>query len=348
MKRSEYFDIVRGLAILMIVLGHTNLYAGAFVYLFHMELFFFVSGWFFSVEKYGADPLAWFSKRLATTWPRYMVYGILIALFHNAFFRHGCLPAGSAPYAARDFVRAILSTAVFQNEETLAGPMWFIPLWLAAGLLFASVIALSRKKATVAVALTVLLAALGIYCEAADVHTPFYLDKALLVVPFYLFGLLLRQHCPDFRKYLKIPVAIVLYILSIFLLRMVNRHAIFFDLSAGQTYGLLFYPVVAVGIVHTLCLSEFISKSRVLSQVCALLGKYSFDIMAMHMVLFKVLAVLLRKLYYRDPAMDISVYPSFIDRGNYPLGALYIVFSIACSLAVGLLYERVSDQLNKL
>ena len=41
--RSLYWDIFKGLAIIMIVFGHTG-HGGAFVYLFHLALFFFVTG----------------------------------------------------------------------------------------------------------------------------------------------------------------------------------------------------------------------------------------------------------------------------------------------------------------
>ena len=40
--RSLYWDIVKGWGIIAIVLGHTGYFAGAFVYLFHLALFFFI------------------------------------------------------------------------------------------------------------------------------------------------------------------------------------------------------------------------------------------------------------------------------------------------------------------
>ena len=41
--RSLYWDIVKGWGIIAIVLGHTGYFAGAFVYLFHLALFFFIT-----------------------------------------------------------------------------------------------------------------------------------------------------------------------------------------------------------------------------------------------------------------------------------------------------------------
>jgi hypothetical protein len=51
--RSLYWDIVKGWGIIAIVLGHTGYFAGAFVYLFHLALFFFITGYFYNETKYG-------------------------------------------------------------------------------------------------------------------------------------------------------------------------------------------------------------------------------------------------------------------------------------------------------
>lgn len=49
-KRIEYFDVVRGFAMLLVILGHCNMSIMAslnkFILSFHMPLFFFISGIF--------------------------------------------------------------------------------------------------------------------------------------------------------------------------------------------------------------------------------------------------------------------------------------------------------------
>ena len=57
--RSLYWDIVKGWGIIAIVLGHTGYFAGAFVYLFHLALFFFITGYFYNETKYGDTPLSY-------------------------------------------------------------------------------------------------------------------------------------------------------------------------------------------------------------------------------------------------------------------------------------------------
>lgn len=54
MKRIEYIDILKGIGIILVVLGHVtqNKPLFQFIYAFHMPLFFFVAGLFLR-NKFG-------------------------------------------------------------------------------------------------------------------------------------------------------------------------------------------------------------------------------------------------------------------------------------------------------
>ena len=48
MNRNENVSLAKGLGIILMVLGHTGFsyYGNGFIYMFHMPLFFFLSGYF--------------------------------------------------------------------------------------------------------------------------------------------------------------------------------------------------------------------------------------------------------------------------------------------------------------
>ena len=48
-QRDLVLDSMRGIGIVLMVLGHAGFPSSSFIYLFHMALFFMLSGWFFSV-----------------------------------------------------------------------------------------------------------------------------------------------------------------------------------------------------------------------------------------------------------------------------------------------------------
>lgn len=54
-KRIDYFDIAKGIGILLMIIGHMDLkkypLINHFIYSFHMPLFFVISGYFFKVKE---------------------------------------------------------------------------------------------------------------------------------------------------------------------------------------------------------------------------------------------------------------------------------------------------------
>ena len=67
-SRSTYWDVVKGIGITAVVWGHCMTRFGAFVYLFHLALFFFATGFFYNEKKYGDSPFAYFGTRLNGCW----------------------------------------------------------------------------------------------------------------------------------------------------------------------------------------------------------------------------------------------------------------------------------------
>ena len=51
MQRNHTIDILKGIAILLVVLGYTKFAGTGFIYLFHMAVFFMASGYFYK-DKY--------------------------------------------------------------------------------------------------------------------------------------------------------------------------------------------------------------------------------------------------------------------------------------------------------
>lgn len=49
--RFQNIDIAKGIAICLMVYGHTNSYGMSFIYLFHMPLFFILSGFLTKMDS---------------------------------------------------------------------------------------------------------------------------------------------------------------------------------------------------------------------------------------------------------------------------------------------------------
>ena len=85
--RSSFWDLVRGIGILSIVMGHSCRQVIPYVYTYHLAVFFFVSGYLYNEKKYGLDPFGHIAAKLKSAWPKYMGYTSFYILMHNQIGR---------------------------------------------------------------------------------------------------------------------------------------------------------------------------------------------------------------------------------------------------------------------
>ncbi len=351
-KRSLLWDIFKGFGISFIVFGHTGKTGGAIVYLFHLALFFFVTGYFFNEERYGDKPFTYFGHRLGGSWPRYMLYCIFFAVTHNYCVIHGLMPEGAVIYGEAEFLNSILNSMVFERPELYAGPMWFVPLWLLGGALFAGVVYVAGvlgkgdrntnfwcTKNKIITVLSIACIIIGLYAVDKSIMITYHMELAFVIEPFFALGYFMHKYLGDWQEkmpwFFMIPIAaFIFYLFTRFI-----AAGIWFDLASQYIFGLWYYVGGVLGIIFTILISKLLERlCSTAARLMALIGRYSFDIMALHIFVFKMMDMLLRKLYYRDPGMDISAYPSPLSQKWW---ILYLVIAVVLPLIAGIILDRI-------
>jgi len=174
-----------------------------------------------------------------------------------------------------------------------------------------------------------------------DMKLTMRLEVACAVVVIVLLGYLLRRSLPQFRKYTKWYVGIICGALLLFISRSCG---VMMDLSGNYIIPQWFVITSVLGIILCLVLAEYIDKIPYLRGVIATLGAKSFDIMALHFAVFKIIDVV----YVRanpDMAEWVGTFPvSFA--GN--LWWVYLILGLAIPVAVGLLLDRVKKAVTDL
>ena len=415
--QREYWDIVKGIGIIAIVLGHSGSAATAFVYLWHVPLFFFITGYLYHEVKYAADPFGYLGKRIKSTWPKFMLYALVAVLTHNLLVRGGVYPPGEM-YSLSRHVTALLLAFPYGISETVMGPMWFVPSWVLSAFLFglcvwagtsavsaaasANASSCSMDSATgtgdpgtickypVADAVTAASAAgmgmLGIWLVTAGHTLQYNLQTSFLCVPLFWAAWILRRgtegsrRCGHREGILKDmpertpggPAGSVTNdvsgnalrrilpwcgtVLLLLLLLAVNvRGHIFFDLKANQVPGLLFYPITLAGIGWSLCLAAGIRQIPGLRLLLRMFGRYSFDIMGLHILIFKLADILwVRHMaagaetgagtLSEELAQGLAAFPcGFVQ----PLGPVYRLAGLFLPLLICLAAGRIKRVLHR-
>ena len=90
MKRDSFFDTLKGIGICLVFIGHLLPYDGIlsrFIFLFHVPLFFFVSGYFFDGDRYSDQRYFLQSniKGIVAPWITFTVVGLAVLALSGHF-----------------------------------------------------------------------------------------------------------------------------------------------------------------------------------------------------------------------------------------------------------------------
>lgn len=86
-ERVEIIDVAKGIGIFLVVTGHCIFQYAGIIYLFHMALFFFLSGYCYN-EKYNENfQMIWIllKKRIKSLYIPFIKYGLIFVGCHNFF-----------------------------------------------------------------------------------------------------------------------------------------------------------------------------------------------------------------------------------------------------------------------
>lgn len=296
-NHRNFWNIAKGIGILSIVLGHTCWFAEKYVYLYHLALFFFISGYLFSEKKYGDAPFAYVASRLRNLWPRYVFFVSIFALLHNFFLSTGIV-INSEVYPLRVMLVNVLNSLLFICSEEMGGSLWFIPVFILSGALFAGTVWFGRfiynrvlkskhiQYAVIAVT-GLLVGAIGIFLNQNSLFLMYHAHTSFLVVPLFTIAYFVRINIRNFdavlKWYIALPFAIALWYGATYFGWRVS-------LSEEMIIGpILFFIVSCSGIYVCLVMAKIILEIPIIRDYFQLIGAYSFEIMACHFLTTKLI-----------------------------------------------------------
>ena len=137
--RNTVFDIIKGITIVLVVWGHTGGPFKGFIYLFHVAVFFLLSGYFIkdSYSESSENFLYFVSKKLKCLWVPFFTWGVITLVLNNLFIKWGFyLSANETIYSEgvivgsnisySEFFRTMFSMAIMGSDTALSAHTWFL------------------------------------------------------------------------------------------------------------------------------------------------------------------------------------------------------------------------------
>ncbi len=184
-NRIHHIDVLKGIAIFLVVFGHTIREAESlvFIYSFHMPLFFIISGLFFNEKKFQSfgDVLKKKARTLLLPYVTFYVLGYLYWFFVEKNIRPGLdLPFYNP-------LLAFLYGCDIGQFKSINGILWFLPALFASEVIFYLLLKF-KYKVLIIIGIVFSLAIAAVLSYLQTEHLPFCLGASFVAVFFMGIG----------------------------------------------------------------------------------------------------------------------------------------------------------------
>jgi fucose 4-O-acetylase-like acetyltransferase len=293
LQRERWIDVYRGIGIALVVWGHVyGGYSFELIFLFHMPLFFFISGYLFRPV---ASPAAFCRRKAAQLLIPYAMFLLAIGI----------------PLAISLYMKNPRDTAAllgFAGNLLLGGSrlsawlaaFWFVTSFYAVLAIEAALVGRCSRATLLWLHAAMLALAYANAHLAPGLQVPFAVNVALAAAPIFHAGYLFGRMREPGRLYRPAATVAALGVVAV----TVNHYAgwrlsLGYDMKVTQ-YGV---PVLSFAAALACCVCMMRAARRIdasrpaLARWLAELGRAAFVIMFMHMVFTMGLAALLGEQY---------------------------------------------------
>ena len=132
-SKDNMISIAKGIGIILMVIGHSGCptYMRNFIYMFHMPLFFIISGYCFKTY-YLSDFKTFAKKRFLGLYVPFIKYCILFLILHNLFYKLGIYNDVFGKgvlgiyYDIETMITNFFRIFLLINCESIISPLWFV------------------------------------------------------------------------------------------------------------------------------------------------------------------------------------------------------------------------------
>ena len=381
-ERDEGIAIAKAWGIILVVMGHCSFSAiqpgwqksvHDFIYLFHIPLFFFLSGYFFK-WKYLGDKRTFLKKRIISLWWPYFKWVVLFTLLHNLLWTVGLygpnVTTGSpAPgkYSLTDILIRIFGIFVFSTiEPQILGGFWFIPeLFFAEvycllslflldvfitdsnSMLRVSLLEGTKTRGRIVIIAISLFLLLAIAMKFGNLDIGVYIlhptlsSRTCLAAAFFLTGYWVHQN--ETKLIVNNTFFIAVSLLVILIASRLHPISLTVIINKGGWFDILF--LWGVGCLGTWCvviISRWIAASKFepVKILLGYIGDNTLTILALHFLCFKLVNLLKVKFYNLDTVF--GTYPVIIDdpsANGFLWWFLYVLVGVLFPIGIKYLYD---------
>jgi len=290
MVRDNYISTAKAIGIILMVVGHaiSQNFCYRFIYMFHMPLFFFCSGYFYKVPKSMEEVRCFALKRIKGLYLPYLKWSLLFLLLHNTFCSWNLYGAYVPYYDSLEYLRRLRSLFfTMTGHEPLICSFWFFKELLLASILVCVVTFIYRKVKCKYKDIFggLVLIVMTIVSKPGEWGIPIIWNVSLLSLSasFVFAGYMYRKvEIESFYTFRGLLLSVIIVLAVVWLW---NDFLDMLWYGAGSV--ILYIPIALVGIYMVLCVSKLIDRYTI-KKLFYYIGKHTLIIFVLHMSVFKI------------------------------------------------------------
>ncbi|MBQ8737572.1 MAG: acyltransferase [Bacteroidaceae bacterium] len=357
-KQIEWVNIAKGVAIIAVVLSHTEhglndykmLPIESLVYgLWYVPVFFILSGFFIKEERL-CKPADFIKGKMKSLYLLLLYFYIPAVLLHNVILDIGFYDTTTSYggtylqyYEPLTFIKKLLMACCFMGGETILGAMWFVYVLLLALIMFSltsyalkTFVHKSKYEYARCIVLLLLCIASCFATKLFNLTIPRFNNVFTAMWLIYC-GYILNQ-----RIKIKYDNKWILLISCIFVYHIASLYGVV-KLNSNKFADVITLTAGSIASLYIICFFAKKIEHNCIGKILAYCGRDSFYIMAMHFLGFKILTLVLN-LFGFDFKLSSHIAPS---EGNTLLTILYITAGVLFPISFIFIFRFIKSKLHK-
>lgn len=338
-ERIKWIDISKGIGIFLVIIGHCVYiggYAHSWIFSFHMQLFFILSGMFLKKDTL-CNTIKKRGKQLLVPYFEFCIIGLIISLI--------------IPQWRNISIKDLMLDLYWGYPNKInVSSIWFLMSLFMTTICFNVILFIQEKLSPIigGLVLVVIITIGFLMVRVPSIlaffptgRMPLNIDCSCVALLFFSIGYYFKAYIFNFEKkirILKIPVKIVLLIVFVTL-------TIIFTIKNGTVnlHGLIYhnellYVVEAfAGFGFVLVLSNIVSEIKIIEEIFAWLGINSLYIMGIQSILIRLYILLINQIF--DEEFKLFFLPP-----RYAIVAC--IFVTVSSVVITFYYNFVKEKLR--
>lgn len=346
--RDKKIDIAKGIGIVLVVLGHcSGKWISAFIYLFHMPLFFLISGYLYN-EKSSEKPLVYIKKKFWGLYIPYLLTEIFFTIIRNWLLHMGIYSSSYLYYNhyidylnGRGLIITICKDILLAGREPMAGTLWFSVVLIFVSLMFLIISVLGKKiektyginKEKIRLICVFVAFFVGNLATRLGYTIP-RCNNALVMLAIYYIGVRIRQSEINI-------ICCKLYLILCFCILGLN--VLYGGVSVnGNEYLSPVFLITncLIGAYIIFGVADMIQLNQ-MGNIFENLGKHSLTIMFFHFSAFKLLSKILVLFFKNNHLYEFPVIHVQNQWIQNILAVPYLFIGILLPYTVAVLYEKI-------